>query len=1014
MHIRAVLVILAILLFPIASHSSVVFYAPFDGTVDARIGKHVTGQVHDGPASYEDGKRGKALLAGDGNAYISFNASNIPGKEGSIEFWIKPLGWDAISTDTFHSWVETPQDDKGNWFVFYKYYNDQSLRLIRESGPVLVERKCFPWNGWIHLAVTWSPRGSTIYWNAVPSGTSKPVNPPERYVGRMLVGDRAWGGDAARQNEQTLIDEFYIYDRALEPEEIKWAYENAKARIQGADIPSGLVPMKVHAKILPSKGKVVAEIKPSLAAEELSRVTGTVELIGPTPIAKKPLAIEGGTLKGEFSFTKLDPGKYKLQVELRDSAGKVVDQGYDEFICPANEWLGNKIGVSDTPPPPFTPIQASSDSFACLRRKYAFDRAGLPGQIISAGVDMLRAPVSLSASSEGSKISWQYGAASLVEKSAVAAEYSGRWKGSSAPSAAVSQYVGPGGLTEKAGSPVLQMDWKASAEYDGMIKYTLTLTPTAKDVEIDNLELRFPMRGELATLINSGAYIGAVPAGDGPVIEAPTANWWWLGNEDVGLAAFYESDEAWDRLDRADGFRIERNGDTVEAIWSFIGTRVKLDKPWTFTFGMTATPVKITAGLSGRPSRIMYHNAWLMNRTFAYTDDGLAAIIENEGIRDKVWSNFHVLWLGGPWTQYPLDWRSRPSALDFMPAAINEKLKAKGLSPIQYFLPREVTESIPEWRFWSAEWEAGQKITWTDEPWDSTTCTQSWVDFIVWYMVNNMEKYGFSGQYVDNALPPSVINPDAGAGYIRDGVMCPTTPWFAVREIFKRLYTAVKLHGTEKHEPTMIMAHHSGVLPVSHLAFMDNRLDGEQFQHQFRHVEGTTPIDVIPLERWRAQLLSTNIGNMCNIIVYTEQRNRSMTSLLLLHNVGTWFTLGSTERSPEQQKLHALHDMWTLQDVFGVQDAEFLPYWKNQAIIGGQTETLKVSAYRKPKGGALLVIANVDKKAQDVVLQIDWERLKSSGQLVATDAETGESLQVIGKALRLKVQPLDYRAVFIR
>ena len=1004
--------------------SSVAFYLSLDGAVDAQIGAHPDATVHldaegertaagqigaepkataqaRGPAQFEQGKRGQALLAGDGKAYLSFDAANLPAKEGTLEFWIKPLDWDAIATDTFHVWVETPADDQGNWFVFYKYYNDQTVRFIREKGQSLVERKCFRWTDWIHLAVTWSPEGQTIYWNGTPSGTRKPVNPPDSYPGRMMVGDRAWG-EMARKDEHTLIDELYIYDRALEPEEITWAYRNADSRTPGADLPRGLVPTKVHAKILPSQGRIVAEVLHQFGGDFLKSITGTAELIGPTPISPAPLTIGEHDAEAVLPFEKLVPGDYKLRVQFKDSTGQVVNEVVDKFLCPANEWLGNKIGMSDAPPAPFTPLEASAGGFTCLLREFVFDRSGLPRQITSAGADLLSTPVSLRASFAGRKVTWQCGAVGLTGKSDVAAEYAGQWRGSIAPGKAVSQYVGPGGASDQLKTPVLQMDWTSLVEYDGMIKYSLTMTATAKDVEIDRLELRFPVRGEFATLINSSASVGAIPAGEGPAIEASTANSWWVGNEDRGLLAFCESDEAWDRVDRADGFRVERNGEAVEVVWSFIGTPVKIEKPWTFTFGMTATPVKDTKGLSGRPSRIMYSNPWLMDTPLNYRDDGLAAAIENEGLRDKIWSNFHVLWLGSVWTQYKLDWRTRPSALDFMPAGIN-RLKAKGLSPIQYFLPREVTESVPEWRFWSAEWTGNQKITWTNEVWDSTTCTQSWIDFIVWYMVGNMERYGFSGFYIDNAVPAPVINPDVpGAGYLRDGVVRPTAPWFAMRQIMKRLYTAAKERGAKMNEPTMIMAHMSGALPVAYLGFMDNRLDGEQFQYHFRH-KGMIPQDVISLDRWRAQLLAANVGNMPVMISYKPMRNRGFMSLLLLHDVGIWFS-----GSPDEK---AVHDMWTLQDDFGVQDAEFLPYWKTQAIISGQTDAVKVTAYRKPDGGALLIVANLSKEKQNITLEVDWEKLKSPGQLTVTDAETGEDLALNGNALSIEVPALDYRAV---
>ena len=987
---------------PTGAKSSVVFYLPFDGTVNAAIGAHPEATVHDGPAQFEPGKRDQALLTGDGKAYLSFDAANIPPKEGTLEFWIKPDNWDAISTDTFHVWVETdPPDAAGNWFVFYKYYNDQTVRFIREKGRSLVERKCFTWGGWIHLAVTWSPTGQTIYWNGAPSGTAKPVNPPATLPGRMLVGDRAWP-EIPRKDERTLIDEVYIYDCALDPEEIMWAYQNADTRTPGADLPPGLVPTKVHAKILPSQGRIVAEVKHQLNADARKSVTGAAELLGPTPIPPAPLTIGERAAEAILPFEKLAPGAYELRVQFKDSTGALVNEASDEFRCPANEWLGNTIGISDVPPSPFTPLEASAAGFTCLMREFALDRSGLPRQIASRGADLLAAPVSLRASSGARKVEWQYGPVALTAHSAVVTEYTGHWKGSIPAGNAVAQYIGPGGTSDQLKAPVLQMDWTSRAEYDGMVKYAFTLTPTAKDVEIDRLELRFPLRPDSATLINSTASVGEIPGGDGPVIQAPTANSWWVGDEDGGLLAFCESDEAWDRIDRPDGFRVERNVESVEVVWSFMASPFRIERPWTFTFGMAATPVKDTARLTGRPSRIMYSNPWLMDRPMAYTDDGLATMIENEAIRDKIWSNFHVLWLGGPWTQYKLDWRTRPSALDFMPAGI-AKLKAKGLSPIQYFLPREVTESVPEWRFWSAEWTGNQKITWTDEVWDSTTCTRSWIDFIVWYMVGNMEHYGFSGFYIDNSTPAPVVNPDVpGASYLRDGVLRPTTPWFAMREIMKRLYTAAKERGAKMNEPTMIMAHMSGALPVAYLGFMDNRLDGEQFQYHFRH-KGMLPQEVISLDRWRAQLLAANVGNMPVMISYKPMRNRGFMSLLLLHDVGIWFSA-----SPDEK---AVHDMWMLQDDFGIQDAEFLPYWRNRAIISGQTDAVKVTAYRKPEGGALLIVANLSKERENITLEVDWEKLKSPGQLTVTDAETGEDLALHGNALSIDVPALDYRAV---
>ncbi len=988
----------------------VTFYNSFDGTVDAQIGVDPTATVHEGSAQFQPGKRGQAFLAGDGNPYLSFDITNLPTKEGTIEFWIQPIDWDAISTATFHVWVETGNDGNGAWFVFYKYYDDQTIRFIREGSESLVERKNHTWNGWIHLAITWSDQGSRIYWNGTTASILKPTNIPDEYPGPLLIGDRPWGSDIERHNERTLMDEFYIYDRALEPEEVMWAFKNADTREAGTEVPAGLVPMKVHAKILPTKEKIIAEVRHWLDDDTRSELTGTAELVGPTPLAPVSFTLGEHTANAELTFDHLTEGDYKLRVSLKNDAGEIVDEAEDKFFVPANEWLGNTIGISDTPPPPFTAIEASASSISFLGREYLLGPSGFPRQIASTSnniqEDMLAYPISLRASMRGSDIKWQYGPVDMTKQSAVAAEYEGQWQGSKPTSAAVTQYVGPGGTKDESGDAILQMDWKAVAEYDGMVKYTLTLTPTGDPVELNNLELRFPLHRKFATLINSGAKVGAVPEGRGKLISASTANWWWLGNEDRGLAAFCESDEAWDRIDRPNGFRVQRRGKAIEAVWSFIGSKTTLDGPWTFTFGMTATPVKDTAGLSGRPSRVMNFNRWLMDTPMSYSDAGLPVMIENEGIRDKIWSNFHILWLGGPWTQYTLDWRSRPTALEFMPEGI-DKLKAKGLSPLQYFLPREVTESIPEWRYWSDEWTGNKKVNWTNEMWDSTTCTQSWADFIVWYIMNNVKRYGFSGIYIDNSLPMAVINPDVGAGYMRDGKMRPTTPWFAMREIMKRLYTATKFNAIEKNEPSMVMAHMSGELAVANLGFMDNRLDGEQYRYHFMHKK-MAPHEVITLDTWRARFLSSNMGNMSSILTYSVQGSRNFVALLLLHNADMWIN------QEKDEDLVALHDMWQLQDDFGVQDSELLPYWKNEKIIRGQTDTLKVTAYKKTNGGTLMVIANLEKAATDTTLHIDWSKLKSPGELVVTDAQTGEVYEANGSSLDLSIPALDYKAIIVQ
>ena len=934
---------------------------------------------------FEEGKRGRAMLAGDGKAYLTFDASNIPAKEGTLEFWFKPLNWDGLSTNTFHVFVETPADAAGRFFLVYKYYFAQNAGFYWEKGGSITQRKYSGWRGWVHFAVTWSPTGCRMYFNGEPSAVVVPKNPPDSYVGMMKVGDRGW---KIERDEQTLIDELYIYDRALEPEEIKWAMEHTATRPAGQDVAPGLVPTKVHAKILPSSGRITAQVRHRLEKGMLKGLTGTAELLGPTPIAVVPLTVKEKTAEAVLPFEKLSAGSYSLRVRFKDASGKVVDEAADEFLCTGNEWLGNDIGISETPPPPWTPVEAAQKRFSCWGRTYGLDGSGLPQSIRSARSELLSGPVQLHASADGQAVKWLCGEPKLVNQSEVAAEYEGQWK-----------------------SPIGTLHWKALAEYDGMFKYTLALEPK-RNASLNSLELRFPLREKHAGLhhchLSTGTVIGATPQGEGVVVKASGARYWWLGDEERGLLAFCESDQAWDRIDRKDGFRFERAGDTVEAVWSFIDGNKPLLQPWKFTFGLTATPVKDTAGLRGRPSRIMRMNPWLMPGPRGETPAHLEAIVANEGIRDEIWSNFLVLWAGGEWRTYHPNY-GRPEAY----REALDKLAAKGLCALPYMLSREIPESVPEWRFWSAEWELGKKSGLTDETWDSTTCTRSWSDFIVWFRMMNLKRYGYAGYYIDNSMPKSGVNLDVGLGYIRDGRVRETIPYFGIRDLHKRLYTAVKQYGAEENKPVKIMCHVSGEWPVSYMGFMDNRLDGEQYMAPVRHLDPRKRYhDLIPLDKWRALSLSANSGSMPVFFPTFHKddlgRIRELLGFLMLHDmIGVW---GSSRNAQAEE----IWRMWRLQDEFGVEDAKLIPYWKNSDVIAGQTETIKASAYRKAEGAALIVICNLSEEQQTTNLSVAWNKLKSKEGLAIADAETGTALKISSGELKIKIAPRDYRVVWVK
>ena len=112
--------------------------------------------------------------------------------------------------------------------------------------------------------------------------------------------------------------------------------------------------------------------------------------------------------------------------------------------------------------------------------------------------------------------------------------------------------------------------------------------------------------------------------------------------------------------------------------------------------------------------------------------------------------------------------------------------------------------------------------------------------------------------------------------------------------------------------------------------------------------------------------------------------------------------------------VEAVRQLYAVQDEFDMGDVTFFGYWDNAGLIAGQTDEILASAYRKPKGGALVVIYNTAREAGTVKLSVAWDQLKSDGPLDVFDAYTKEPVAVSGNSLTLDVPRLNYRLLWIR
>jgi len=285
------------------------------------------------------------------------------------------------------------------------------------------------------------------------------------------------------------------------------------------------------------------------------------------------------------------------------------------------------------------------------------------------------------------------------------------------------------------------------------------------------------------------------------------------------------------------------------------------------------------------------------------------------------------------------------------------------------------------------------------DQWAYVVCYNSaWQDFIADGLDKQMTEFGTDGVYLDGTSEPwGCMNLYHGCGYIRpDGTVGRTYPFFAVRNLMKRIYTIVK-----KHNPNgQVDVHQSTCMTIPTLSFATTYLDGEQFQGIDR---GPFPLDVLPLEAFRCEFMGHNWGVpaefLCASRAYTRDEAMSFT---LLHDV---MTRGGLE---EQTRL------WPAMEEFGRKEATWLPYWENEEYVRTNSPDIKVSLYNRPGRGVMAVISNLGREEHVARVTLDLARLQQPRKLIAHDVLRQEDVPLQRGRLTVPLQSMGHTVIRLR
>jgi len=665
--------------------------------------------------------------------------------------------------------------------------------------------------------------------------------------------------------------------------------------------------------------------------------------------------------------------------------------------------------------PPWTEVVAETTeqgiNVSVWGRTYQFANAPLLTSITTADEEVLSSPIRLVGILDGKAITWERKGALLFRQDKTQATISG-WQA----------------------NETIIVNASSKVEFDGMMRVDMVVMPQrGKSPELEELWLEVPLKAEKATLFHywpgrwgSAENSGAIPEAG---LTLPFKPFVWLGWEEGGLSWFAESDKGWQPEEENRCIEVVRQDEEVVLRLRILDTQPSR-LPLTLTLGFQATPVKpiprefhewrICHGASYGMVSILGFDGFdtpsALNPAPQATRPALLNPAESrhaggegaETVLDRI-ANLGVktLVFHEQWTPIQNYWETTYEAE--LKHLVSECHK-RDIKLLLYF-GYELSTLAPEWGELADEVlvknpQGGLAGGYHRQPEqrDYIVCYNNiWQDRLVDGIAQALERYGFDGVYLDGTIEPwGCANERHGCGYrAPDGTLKVSYPIFAVRRLMRRLYELINPKGG------LVNPHQSTCCVTPTLAFCHSYWDGEQFNSG--ELAGDS-LQKLPLAAFRAEFMGKNFGVPCEFLVYEKPPEWTFEHALafcLLHDVRIR-PLGFGN------KLELMSKIWAAMTDFGVSEAEWYPYWRNQQFVTAQSESVKVSFHLR-ENQALLVISNLSPKEEvEGYVTLNSNDLGLPGAFTsAHDALTGEKLTLEDDRLKVTLSPMRAKIVRI-
>jgi len=681
-------------------------------------------------------------------------------------------------------------------------------------------------------------------------------------------------------------------------------------------------------------------------------------------------------------ISKFPPGDYAARAYLLDNRNKVIAATTITFPVPKKpEWLGNKIGLSDTPPPPWKPVKVKGNSVFVTQRKYRIGNNGLPQQIITLGKEILTGPARLRAVVNGKEVSWRF--KPLAKTGQNPNQASWEIRGTAGP---------------------LTLTGKLRMEFDGFSLYHFKIT-TQKPITLNSLALEFPLKKDFtlyargsknlpptkrfyASLYkNTFKSAKEVDMGNrGTWIYNPTGWKWpytflnevWVGDDKRGFSLMCETDENIIGKKYAEFIPV---GKEMKLKINLISKPILLKKPLTYEYAYQATPVKPEPS---DPKR--WHASYFAN----WPPDYLKRLY--------VGAQYHLL----AYKSYPKLYNPKSTA------QLVKKVHKYGAKIVPDFYIGYASPETPEFKLYGPEWEViprggfggmrgGAKL--------ACPRSSSFSDFVLYTVKKLVEDFHLDGIYNDSAAS-ACENPAHGCGYVKEGKRHPTLNLWATRELYKRIYTYLHTGGRDG----VVFSHTTKQTALS--GFYNVITEGEEWC-----VEKERQYTRLSPDMFRAKVMQNQYGTPFTWYVFHQYswRGSNYGTPVPFHEV---LMMGLVHRIlptiGDKIGGEKIIPIWDLMDKWWT-TSEFIPYWNPKDPAKTNSEEVLASTYMKQnEKQALVVVSNWKYEEAKAEVVLDFTPFGFGSRLKATSAFSGERLSLgKGNKLRLNIPKRDFKLIVV-